>query len=46
MKIEIEENVPKVYIKVELDRGKIWGRSFHYSNRKKDTGEESEESQG
>ena len=42
MKIEIDKNMPKVYIKVELDRGKIWGRSFHYSNPSKDTGEENE----
>ena len=37
MKIEIDQDLPRVYIKVELRSGKIWGRSFHYSDRYKDT---------
>lgn len=31
MKIEIDPNAPKLYVKVESREGKIFGRSFHYS---------------
>ncbi|MCY4051588.1 MAG: hypothetical protein OXE41_04940 [Gammaproteobacteria bacterium] len=31
MKIDIEPEVPKLYIKLQLGSGKIIGRSFHYS---------------
>lgn len=33
MKIEIDPNAPKLYVKVEFRGGKILGRSFHYSER-------------
>ena len=29
----LEANMPDLYVKVQLKRGKIWGRSFHYSDR-------------
>lgn len=31
MKIEIDPNGPRLYVKVEFRAGKILGRSFHYS---------------
>lgn len=31
MKIDIEPDKPKLYIKLQLGSGKIIGRSFHYS---------------
>ena len=31
MKIDLEPDAPTLYIKLELGSGKIWGRSFHYS---------------
>ena len=31
MKIDIEPDRPKLYIKLQLGSGKIIGRSFHYS---------------
>ena len=31
MKIEIDPNAPTLYVKVECRGGKIFGRSFHYS---------------
>ena len=31
MKIELEPDQPMLYVKVELGSGKIFGRSFHYS---------------
>ena len=33
MKIDLGQSVPKLYIKLQLGRGKIFGRSFHYSER-------------
>lgn len=33
MKIEIEPNQPQLYVKLEMGAGKIFGRSFHYSER-------------
>ena len=33
MKIDIEPDRPKLYIKLQLGSGKIIGRSFHYSER-------------
>lgn len=44
MKIEIDEDASEIYIKVTLDRGKISGRSFHYSDRSNNKGEKNEES--
>jgi hypothetical protein len=32
MKIEVDENLARVYVKFEHKSGKIWGRSFHYSD--------------
>ena len=34
MKIDIEQGQPQIYIKLELGSGKIFGRSFHYSERR------------
>ena len=31
MKIELAPDLPTLYVKLELGSGKIWGRSFHYS---------------
>lgn len=31
MKIELEPTAPRLYVKVQLDAGRIFGRSFHYS---------------
>ena len=31
MKIELEPAAPRLYVKVQLDAGRIFGRSFHYS---------------
>ena len=31
MKIEIHPNAPLLYVKLELRSGKIFGRSFHYT---------------
>jgi hypothetical protein len=31
MSVRLEANAPDLYIKVQLRRGRIWGRSFHYS---------------
>ena len=33
MKIDIEPGQPQLYVKLQLQSGKIIGRSFHYSNR-------------
>lgn len=30
MKIDIGSDVPRLYIKLELGSGRVWGRSFHY----------------
>lgn len=32
MKIRLEPNRPRLYIKLELRPGRIYGRSFHYSD--------------
>ena len=32
MCVELEPNIPKVYIKLQLGAAKGFGRSFHYSN--------------
>lgn len=42
LKIKVDANTPMIYVKVQLGSGTILGRSFHYSNRNKNTGEESE----
>ena len=34
MKIDIEPEMPQLYVKLQLGSGKIFGRSFHYSDRK------------
>ena len=34
MKIDIEPDQPQVYVKLELGSRKVFGRSFHYSERK------------
>lgn len=34
MSVPLGATVPALYIKVQLKRGKIWGRSFHYSTEK------------
>ncbi len=34
MKIDIEPDMPQLYVKLQLGSGKIIGRSFHYSERK------------
>jgi hypothetical protein len=31
MKIPLVENVSELYIKIQIEKNKIWGRSFHYS---------------
>jgi len=31
MKIDIDANIPQLYVKLQLGSGKIYGRSFHYS---------------
>ena len=31
MRIELEPAAPKLYVKLELGSGRIFGRSFHYS---------------
>ncbi len=31
MKIELEPAAPRLYVKVQLHVGRIFGRSFHYS---------------
>jgi hypothetical protein len=31
--VKLEEKSPDLYIKVQLKRGKIFGRSFHYSTK-------------
>jgi hypothetical protein len=33
MKVKLDEKQPELYIKVQLKRGKIFGRSFHYSTK-------------
>ncbi len=33
MLIDLEPNVPCLYVKLELGSGKVFGRSFHYSDR-------------
>ena len=33
MKIELEPRVPRLYVKLQLHAGRIFGRSFHYSTR-------------
>ena len=33
MEVELEPGSPKLYIKLQLSRGKVIGRSFHYSLR-------------
>ena len=33
MTISLEAGVPDLYIKIQLKRGRIWGRSFHYSTK-------------
>ena len=33
MKIDIETDQPQLYIKLQLGPGKIFGRSFHYSDQ-------------
>ena len=33
MKIELEAGKPMLYVKLELGSGRIFGRSFHYSER-------------
>lgn len=32
MKIDMETGAPQLYVKLQLESGKIIGRSFHYSN--------------
>lgn len=32
MLIRLHPDEPEIYIKLEIDRGHIWGRSFHLSN--------------
>jgi len=34
MSVPIGTNMPDLYIKVQLKRAKIWGRSFHHSTEK------------
>ena len=34
MKIDIEPEMPQLYVKLQLGSGKIFGRSFHYSEQK------------
>lgn len=34
MKIDIEPEMPQLYVKLQLGSGKIFGRSFHYSELK------------
>ena len=34
MKIDIEPEIPQLYVKLQLGSGKIFGRSFHYSEQK------------
>lgn len=29
--VQLEANAPELYIKIQLKRSRIWGRSFHYS---------------
>ena len=31
MKIDLEPSVPRLYVKLQLHAGRIFGRSFHYS---------------
>ena len=33
MKIELDPAVPRLYVKVQLHHGRIFGRSVHYSTR-------------
>ena len=33
MKIELAPDTPMLYVKLQLRRGQVVGRSFHYSNR-------------
>ena len=33
MKIELEADKPLLYVKLELGSGRVFGRSFHYSER-------------
>jgi hypothetical protein len=33
MSVELASSMPPLYIKVQLKRGRIWGRSFHYSTK-------------
>lgn len=33
MKIDLGQSVPKLYVKLQLGPGKVFGRSFHYSER-------------
>ena len=33
MSVTLDEKQPELYIKVQLKRGKIFGRSFHYSTK-------------
>ena len=39
MKIDLGENAREIYVKVQLGAGKIIGRSFHYSEHPKKTGD-------
>jgi len=31
MSVQLRANTPDLYIKIQLKRSRIWGRSFHYS---------------
>ncbi len=33
MKIDVEPGQPQLYVKLQMGSGKIFGRSFHYSDR-------------
>jgi hypothetical protein len=33
MRVKLDEKSPELYIKIQLKRGKIFGRSFHYSTK-------------
>jgi hypothetical protein len=33
MEIEVDPSYPKLYVKLQLHKGKVFGRSFHYSLR-------------
>lgn len=42
MNFKIDEHIPEIYVGVELGAGIILGRSFRYSDRNKNIGEEYE----